>query len=78
MSTTTTARGRTRERHFPRLCGACAAPMARQSDTCWRCGTAWSEEAEPRTTLQVLPGGAQSRNDDVEVALPRAAAAEAR
>jgi hypothetical protein len=26
-----------RERHFPRLCRSCHAPMARQEDTCWSC-----------------------------------------
>jgi predicted amidophosphoribosyltransferase len=28
-----------RERHFPRLCRSCRAPMARQADACWRCDT---------------------------------------
>jgi hypothetical protein len=32
--------------------------MARQADACWRCGTQWASEAGPRTTLQVLAGGA--------------------
>lgn len=32
---------RIRERHFPRLCRACQAPMAVQEDNCWRCGAAW-------------------------------------
>ena len=47
-----------RERHVPRLCHACQAPMARQSETCWRCGTQWASEDEPRTRLRVIPGGA--------------------
>src|SRR5688500_12366236 len=47
-----------RERHFPRLCGSCQAPMARQEDTCWRCGTQWASEDGPRTALRVMPGGA--------------------
>lgn len=47
-----------RERHFPRLCRSCRAPMARQEDTCWRCGTGWATEDSPRTTLRVIPGGA--------------------
>lgn len=36
-----------RERHFPRLCRACQAPMARQEDTCWSCGSPWQIEGEP-------------------------------
>lgn len=28
-------------RHFPRLCRSCDAPMARQEDSCWRCGAVW-------------------------------------
>lgn len=31
-----------RERHFPRLCQTCQAPMARQEDRCWSCGAAWA------------------------------------
>jgi hypothetical protein len=31
--------------------------MARQEDTCWRCGTQWASEGEPRTTLRVIAGG---------------------
>jgi hypothetical protein len=47
-----------RDRHFPRLCGHCHAPMARQENACWRCGTQWASEDAPRTALEVLPGGA--------------------
>jgi predicted amidophosphoribosyltransferase len=46
-----------RERHVPRLCGSCRAPMARQEDACWRCGARWAPEAAPRTTLRVIDGG---------------------
>jgi hypothetical protein len=49
-----------RERHFPRVCHTCHAPMARQEDSCWRCGTQWASEDEPRTTLRVIAGGAQA------------------
>lgn len=31
-----------RDRHFPRLCRSCQAPMARQEDECWRCGAPWA------------------------------------
>ena len=48
-----------RDRHFPRVCGSCRAPMARQENTCWRCGTQWASEDGPRTTLTVIAGGAQ-------------------
>jgi hypothetical protein len=52
-----------RERHFPRVCRSCSAPMARQEDTCWRCGTQWASEDEPRTTLTVIAGGARGVSD---------------
>jgi predicted amidophosphoribosyltransferase len=29
-----------RDRHLPRLCQTCEAPLARQQDACWRCHTA--------------------------------------
>jgi hypothetical protein len=32
--------------------------MARQEDACWRCGTQWANEDEPRTALRVIDGGA--------------------
>jgi hypothetical protein len=47
-----------RQRHIPRLCQSCRSPMARQAETCWRCGTQWASEDEPRTRLRVIPGGA--------------------
>jgi hypothetical protein len=66
-----------RERHFPRVCSSCRAPMARQEDTCWRCGTRWASEDGPRTTLRVIAGGAQIEDRSeppiavaVSVALP--------
>jgi predicted amidophosphoribosyltransferase len=43
-----------RDRHFPRLCGHCHAPMARQEDTCWRCGTRWASDDQPRTVLHAV------------------------
>jgi hypothetical protein len=48
-----------RDRHLPRICRSCRAPMAREEDTCWRCGTRWASEDEPRTTLKLIVGGAQ-------------------
>ena len=47
-----------RDRHIPRVCRSCHAPMARQEDSCWRCGTQWVSEDGPRTTLTVIAGGA--------------------
>jgi predicted amidophosphoribosyltransferase len=32
-------------RHVTRLCGSCDAPMARQEETCWQCGAAWTAGA---------------------------------
>jgi predicted amidophosphoribosyltransferase len=52
-----------RERHFPRLCRTCRAPMARQEDTCWRCGAQWASEDAPPTRLKVLAGGAHPVSD---------------
>jgi hypothetical protein len=49
-----------RNRHIPRLCRNCRAPMASDGDACWRCGVAWAAEDEPRTILRVVPSGAPS------------------
>jgi predicted amidophosphoribosyltransferase len=46
-----------RERHFPRVCLTCSAPMARQEDTCWRCASQWVSEDAPQRTLKVIDGG---------------------
>ncbi len=40
--------------------------MARQEDSCWRCGTAWATDDKPRTTLRVIPGGADSRLEEAD------------
>jgi hypothetical protein len=37
--------------------------MARQEDTCWRCGAQWASEDTPPTRLTVLAGGAQPASD---------------
>ena len=47
-----------RNRHFPRVCRHCDAPMARQAQVCWRCGTEWAPEDALPVALTVLPGGA--------------------
>jgi len=54
-----------RERHFPRLCRSCEAPMARQEDACWRCGTRWATEAAPPTTLRAIAGGRLPRSPEL-------------
>jgi predicted amidophosphoribosyltransferase len=37
-----------RDRHIPRLCRSCTAPMARQQHACWRCGAEWTATAPSR------------------------------
>src|SRR3954454_8100728 len=70
-----------RERHFPRACRSCRAPMARQEDTCWRCGAPWASAAAPRTTLHIIAGGAPehvARPPEIVVADNAPAATDAR
>jgi hypothetical protein len=45
------------DRHLPRLCHSCAAPMARQEASCWRCGAQWASEDVPPTKLRAIAGG---------------------
>jgi hypothetical protein len=47
-----------RDRHFPRLCRTCDAPMARQDDTYWRCGAQWASEHETTSESPAAPGAA--------------------
>ena len=49
-----------RDRHVPRLCRSCQAPMARQEAACWRCGTRWADEDVPGTTLHLITEEAAS------------------
>jgi predicted amidophosphoribosyltransferase len=44
-----------RDRHIPRLCRSCAAPMARQRDDCWRCGVEWASAEPSRPKLRLVP-----------------------
>jgi hypothetical protein len=60
-----------RDRHFSRLCLSCQAPMARQEDSCWRCGAQWATEDAPLTTLRVIAGGRAER-PSAELALAEA------
>ena len=61
-----------RNRHFPRLCSSCGAPMSCQQDTCWRCEAAWvAELVEPPHTplaLRVIDGGAAPVPEPVSTA----------
>ncbi len=50
--------------------------MARQEETCWRCGTQWASEDAPRTRLRVISGGSAGATpgDPVEAAVASAVA----
>lgn len=50
-----------RDRHLPRLCRACQAPMARQKDVCWRCAAPWTSTPQ----LRLVP------SDDDQLTLER-------
>jgi hypothetical protein len=52
-----------RDRHFPRLCRKCDAPMARQTDTCWRCGVRWSDKSETKSNSPAAPGAAPAKRN---------------
>jgi hypothetical protein len=45
------------DRHVPRLCRRCQAPIARQDPSCWRCGAQWASEDTPPTKLRAIAGG---------------------
>ena len=55
-----------RERHFPRLCRSCDAPMARQEDTCWSCEAAWDYRSARANVVRVRPGGHAARRDAID------------
>ncbi len=42
-------------RHIPRLCRSCDAPMARQEDKCWSCGAVWDDRATPDAAAVAAP-----------------------
>ena len=63
-----------RNRHLPRLCRNCQAPMAGHEDACWRCGAQWAPEEAPRTTLRLVPAATPSQP---ERTIPREVAARA-
>jgi hypothetical protein len=57
-----------RDRHLPRLCRACHGPMARQQDTCWRCGATWASEQEAPKTLRLVPAAPTVADDNAAAA----------
>ena len=46
-----------RDRHLPRLCRSCQAPIARQEAGWWRCGVECAYEPDVRTALIALTAG---------------------
>jgi hypothetical protein len=56
-----------RNRHIPRVCRHCDAPMASGAGTCWRCGVEWASEDGPATTLRLVRS---ARSDEVRDATP--------
>ena len=51
-----------RDRHLPRLCHHCSAPLARQEEDCWRCGTVWPAESPPRV-MALAPTTVEPRKE---------------
>ncbi|WP_028059786.1 hypothetical protein [Candidatus Solirubrobacter pratensis] len=43
-----------RNRHEPGLCHGCQAPMAGQTDRCWKCGQAWAPKPRAAGTRRSL------------------------
>jgi hypothetical protein len=66
------------DRHLPRLCRTCNAPMAGQEDSCWKCGAAWDDRLAPRNPVHVIRGDAAEHPDGGEQPLiPATVATEA-
>ena len=57
-----------RNRHLPRLCRNCEAPMAGHEAACWRCGAQWASEEPPRTTLRLVSDAAPSQPEQPAIA----------
>src|SRR5689334_3980989 len=55
-----------RERHFPRVCRSCDAPMARQEDTCWSCEAAWDYRSARLSACRAIPAGHAARPDGID------------
>jgi predicted amidophosphoribosyltransferase len=65
-----------RDRHFPRLCRTCDAPMARQADTCWHCGAQWVDKHETTGNSPAAPVAADDARASRVAALAGAGAAD--
>lgn len=53
-----------RNRHIPRLCRDCQAPMAAHQDACWRCGAQWASEETPPTALRLAHSASRTHLDE--------------
>ena len=67
-----------RDRHISRVCRNCQAPLARQADSCWRCGVEWAPEEGPRTKLRLVSDRAAESWTDEGGSFAAEAAAQAR
>lgn len=68
-----------RDRHHPRVCRSCRAPMARQEERCWRCAAAWaSGSASPAAPMRDRPSSLHARAGHVLVTRARRQASAAR
>ena len=52
-----------RDRHFPRLCRTCDAPMARQADTCWNCHAQWVDKTDAKGNTPAATGAARAKGN---------------
>jgi hypothetical protein len=67
-----------RDRHLPRICRSCDAPMAGQDDACWKCGASWDYRLSARNPVSVIRGDAAEPSDgDQQQPAPAAVAVEA-
>jgi hypothetical protein len=55
-----------RDRHLPRLCRSCDAPMAGQEDSCWKCGAGWDYPLAQQNPVRVVSDRAAERPDGGE------------
>jgi hypothetical protein len=60
-----------RDRHIPRLCRSCTAPMGRQQDACWRCGGEWSTSAPSRPAADPIAAAVLDAEAEARVSAQR-------
>jgi hypothetical protein len=53
-----------RDRHLPRLCRVCTAPMARQEEICWNCGAVYAPARPARPPEMTAETGTERFDDD--------------